>query len=149
MFLAKAARIMFDKEITVNYDLSKNEIKAIRAALSAFNEAKVGPDGHTPLSLAEYDAVGNMIGGLVGGTYWGWLYIDVLWVHEAYRGQGIGKKLLLAAECEAKRRGCHHVHLDTMSWQAPAFYQKHGYEILGVLPDIPAGYQKYLLQKKL
>ena len=57
--------------------------------------------------------------------------------------------LLQKAEQEAVARGCHHVHLDTMSWQAPMFYQKHGYEILGVLPDIPKGNQKYLLIKSL
>ena len=30
----------------------------------------------------------------------------------------------LEAEKEAIRRGCHHVHVDTMSWQAPKFYEK-------------------------
>ena len=77
------------------------------------------------------------------------MYIDILWVHEDYRKQGIRSKLLSMAEQEAIRRGCHHVHLDTMSWQAPKFYQKHGYEVIGILPDIPKGYQKYLLQKNL
>ena len=133
----------------MNCDPSKNEIEQVRAALTAFNEAHVGGDGHTPLNLVEYDAAGNVIGGLIGGTYWGWLYVDIVWVHEAHRRQGIGSKLLIAAECEARHRGCHHVHLDTMSWQAPVFYQKHGYEIVGILPDIPEGHQKYLLQKKL
>ena len=77
------------------------------------------------------------------------MYIDILWVHEEYRKQGIGSRLLAAAEKEATLRGCHHVHVDTMSWQAPAFYQKYGYEVIGVLPDIPRGHQKYLLQKSL
>ena len=91
----------------------------------------------------------NMIGGILGGTYWGWMYVDILWVHENHRYKGIGSKLLREAEKEAVRRGCHHVHLDTMSWQAPEFYQKHGYEVIGILPDIPNGNQKYLLMKAL
>ena len=41
------------------------------------------------------------------------------------------------------------MHLDTMSWQAPEFYKKHGYEVIGILPDIPSGNQKYLLMKSL
>ena len=57
--------------------------------------------------------------------------------------------LLMEAEKEAVRRGCHHVHVDTMSWQAPKFYEKHGYETIGILPDIPKGNQKYLLMKSL
>ncbi|MBR5616105.1 MAG: GNAT family N-acetyltransferase, partial [Clostridia bacterium] len=73
----------------------------------------------------------------------------ILWVHESHRYKGIGSKLLCKAEKEAIRRGCHHVHLDTMSWQAPEFYQKHGYEVIGILPDIPNGNQKYLLMKAL
>ena len=133
----------------MNSDPSKKEIDYVREALVQFNDAHVGKDGHTPLNLVEYDAQGNVIGGLLGGTYWGWLYVDILWVDERYRRQGIGSKLLTQAEGEAVRRGCRHVHVDTMSWQAPLFYQKHGYRVIGILPDIPKGHQKYLLQKEL
>ena len=125
------------------------EIQKLREALNQFNEKIVGDDGHKSINITEYDKNGNLIGGIIGGTYWGWMHIDVLWVHENHRREGIGTKLLLEAEKEAVRRGCHHVHLDTMSWQAPGFYNKHGYEIIGILPDIPSGYQKYLLMKKL
>ena len=133
----------------MNIQPTEQEIQSVRDALKRFNDEAVGDDGHTPLNIVEYDETGAIIGGILGGTYWGWLYVDILWVDENRRRQGIGSKLLQKAEHEAARRGCHHVHLDTMSWQAPAFYQKHGYEILGVLPDIPEGNQKYLLFKKL
>ena len=133
----------------MNPNPTKQEIEYIRDALTRFNDERVGEDGYRPLHFAEYDAEGNVIGGILGGTYWGWMYIDILWVHEDYRKQGIGSRLLAAAEKEAVLRGCHHVHVDTMSWQAPAFYQKHGYEVIGILPDIPRGHRKYLLQKAL
>ena len=133
----------------MNYNPSKKETELIREALFEFNREKVGDDGHTPLNIIEYDADGNIIGGILGGTYWGWMYVDILWVHEDHRGKGIGSKLLTEAETEAKARGCHHVHLDTMSWQAPKFYEKHGYSVIGILPDIPKGNQKYLLMKAL
>ena len=133
----------------MNIPPSENEIQYIREALGQFNDAIVGGDGHTPLNIGEYDESGKMIGGILGGTYWGWMYVDILWVHESHRKQGIGSKLLQTAETEAIRRGCHHVHLDTMSWQAPDFYKKHGYEVIGILPDIPKGKQKYLLMKAL
>mgnify|MGYP003296121839 CR=1 FL=1 len=133
----------------MNFKPSKEETEQIRAELFRFNSDKVGDDGHTPLNIVEYDADGNVIGGILCGTYWGWMYVDILWVHEDHRGKGIGSKLLTEAEKEAVRRGCHHVHLDTMSWQAPEFYKKHSYEVIGVLPDIPSGNQKYLLMKAL
>ena len=128
---------------------TENEIKYIREALGDFNRKIVGEDGHAPLNIIEYDGDENIIGGIIGGTYWGWMYIDVLWVHKDHRRQGIGSKLLLQAEKEAICRGCHHVHVDTMSWQAPLFYKKHGYEVLGILPEIPTGNQKYLFFKVL
>ena len=135
--------------MTMNYNPSEKETEQIRKSLFEFNREKVGDDGHTPLNIVEYDADGNIIGGILGGTYWGWMYVDILWVHEDHRGKGIGSKLLTEAEKEAKTRGCHHVHLDTMSWQAPKFYEKHGYSVIGILPDIPEGNQKYLLMKAL
>ena len=133
----------------MNISPTENEIKYIREALNQFNNQSVGEDGHTPLNIVEYDENGKTIGGILGGTYWGWMYVDILWVDEKHRQKGIGSQLLCAAEEEAIRRGCHHVHLDTMSWQAPEFYKKHGYEVIGVLPDIPSGNQKYLLMKTL
>jgi ribosomal protein S18 acetylase RimI-like enzyme len=133
----------------MNNHPARNEIEYVREALTQFNREHVGDDGHTPLNLVEYNENGQIIGGILGGTYWGWMYIDILWVNEHYRRRGLGSKLLSEAEKEAVRRGCHHVHLDTMSWQAPDFYIKHGYEVIGVLPDIPNGNQKYLLMKAL
>ena len=133
----------------MNINPTEKEIKYIRESLNRFNTDIVGDDGHTQLNITEYDGEGNIIGGILGGTYWGWMYIDILWVREDCRRNGIGSKLLATAEKEAVKRGCHHVHVDTMSWQAPYFYKKHGYEVLGVLPDIPKGSQKYLLAKKL
>jgi len=103
----------------MNITPTENEIKYIREELNQFNNERVGEDGHTPLNIVEYDTNGNIIGGILGGTYWGWMYVDILWVHENHRYKGIGSKLLREAEKEAIRRGCHHVHLDTMSWQAP------------------------------
>ncbi len=133
----------------MNANPTEKEIEYIRVSLYDFNKKIVGDDGHTPLNIVEYDDQGNIIGGILGGTYWGWMYIDILWVQEDYRHKGIGSKLLTEAEKEAVRRGCHHVHLDTMSWQAPEFYKKQGYEVIGILPDIPSGNQKYLLMKAL
>ena len=133
----------------MNRNPSKQEVDFVRVALTQFNNGCVENDGHSPLNLIEYDSEGNVIAGLLGGTYWGWMYVDILWVHESHRQNGLGSKLLSEAEKEALRRGCHHVHLDTMSWQAPEFYKKHGYTVIGILPDIPNGNQKYLLMKAL
>ena len=94
---------------------------------------------------------GRIVAGLVGGTYWGWLYTEILWVTESLRGQGYGQSLLAAAEAEAVRRGCRSAHLDTMDFQALRFYEKQGYSVFAELEDIPAGsgHRRYSLKKRL
>lgn len=132
----------------MNYNPNEDEINFINDALRKFNDEKVGPDNHELLNIVEYDENGNIIAGILGGTYWGWMHIDILWVNENFRKKGIGSKLLKSAEEKARKRGCHSVHVDTMSWQAPEFYKKHGYKIISELNDIPAGYKKHHLIKR-
>ena len=133
----------------MNFNPSEKEIEFVSSALAKFNDEKVGPDNHELLNIVEYDESRNVIAGILGGTYWGWLHIDILWVDENHRNAGLGSKLLHAAEEEAKKRGCHSVHVDTMSWQAPDFYKKSGYKIISELDDIPAGNKKFHLIKDL
>ena len=133
----------------MNYNPNKNEIEFVNNALEKFNNMHVGPDNHLLLNIVEYDENQNVIAGILGGTYWGWLHIDILWVDEKFRMKKIGSQLLIAAENEAKKRGCHSVHVDTMSWQAPKFYKKHGYELISELDNIPNGYKKFHFIKRL
>ncbi|MBQ0002237.1 MAG: GNAT family N-acetyltransferase [Treponema sp.] len=133
----------------MNFNPTDDEINFVNNALKEFNDKAVGPDNHELLNIVEYDNNGNVIAGILGGTYWGWMHLDILWVDENYRRTGIGSKLLKAAEEEAVRRGCHSVHVDTMSWQAPEFYKKHGYREIGKLENIPTGNKKFHLIKEL
>ncbi len=133
----------------MNYNPNKNDIEFVNNALEKFNNMHVGPDNHLLLNIVEYDENQNVIAGILGGTYWGWLHIDILWVDENFRSKKIGSRLLIAAENEAKKRGCHSVHVDTMSWQAPEFYKKHGYQLISELDNIPNGYKKFHFIKRL
>ena len=90
----------------MNSHPTENEVRYIRESLNQYNEKIVGEDGHTPLSIIEYGSDGDIIGGILGGTYWGWMYIDILWVKDEHRKKGIGSALLAEAEKEARRRGC-------------------------------------------
>jgi GNAT superfamily N-acetyltransferase len=122
----------------------------VRDRLMEYNISKVGDDDHhRTLGIFIRDPEGHILGGLLGDTYWGWLYISILWIDERLRGRGYGEKLLAAAEQEAIQRGCSHAHIDTMSFQALPFYEKHGYTVFGVLEDLPAGHKKYYVQKTL
>ncbi len=92
----------------------------------------------------------EITGGILASLgYWGGLEIEVLWVGDKYYYKGIGTRLLLLAESEAKKRGAILSLVDTFDFQAPGFYLKNGYEIWGEHKGFPPGHSRYYLQKKL
>jgi GNAT superfamily N-acetyltransferase len=117
--------------------------------LRAYNHAAVGDEHYQPLNLIVRDAAGEIAGGLIADTYWGWMAINLLWLREDMRGAGLGARLLRMAEEEAARRGCKHAHVDTLDVQAPDFYRKYGYTVWGQLDDLPPGHTRYYLKKTL
>jgi len=92
---------------------------------------------------------GRIVGGVIGETFIGWLFVKFLWVAETHRGKGWGKSLMEAAEKEAAKRGVRNAYVDTFSFQAPEFYRKLGYREFGRLDDFPAGYCRSWLTKAL
>jgi GNAT superfamily N-acetyltransferase len=92
---------------------------------------------------------GTVVGGLTARLYWGVMYIDDLFVPEDLRGKGLGSRLLMQAEDAACRKGCKRSILDTFSFQAPEFYKKHGYRIIGEIPDYPPGESMLRLLKHI
>ncbi len=114
-----------------------------------YNQEQAGDNKFQRLCFALQTADQEVVGGILCEIYWGWLYIDLLWVEEALRGQGHGGRLLIAAEEAAKRHGAKNAYLDTFTFQAPAFYEQHGYEVFGELPDFPPGHQRSFMKKRL
>ncbi|MFK4476165.1 ribosomal protein S18 acetylase RimI-like enzyme [Bacillus sp. RC206] len=49
----------------------------------------------------------------------------------------------------AIKKECRLIKLDTFSFQAPNFYKKHGYKVIGVSEDYPKGHNHYYLEKRL
>ena len=128
---------------------TKEEVDFLDAQLEQFNNSKTGRDDFSPLHLVLRDDDGSVIAGLKAITGWNWLYIQVLWVHEEHRRNGLGSMLLRSAEVEARRRGCVGACLSSCSFQAPAFYERHGYGAFGQIDEYPAGHTMYFLSKQL
>jgi ribosomal protein S18 acetylase RimI-like enzyme len=93
------------------------------------------------------DADGGLAGGLSGAAYWGWLFIDAVWVRADQRGQGAGRQLMAAAEARAQAWGCGAIWLDT--FQARGFYEALGYTVFGTLENYPAEQTRYFMRKTL
>jgi GNAT superfamily N-acetyltransferase len=121
---------------------------AVLESLIAFNDARAGESSYRPLALAVEDEHGQMIGGLSGATAYGWLFVELLFVPESLRGQGVGTELLRRAEAEAVARACHSVWLDTFEFQARGFYERLGYICFGELKNYPAG-SRFFMSKRL
>ncbi|MER7516287.1 GNAT family N-acetyltransferase [Streptomyces sp. NPDC126499] len=101
------------------------------------------------LTVKVVDDAGELVGGLSAWTWGGLLGIEMLWVREDSRGDGWGGELLLAAEEEARRRGCDRACVSSFTFQAPAFYQRHGYVETGRTLGIPGGAEDVHMYKEL
>ena len=123
--------------------------KVIWDGLAMHNVAITGFSEHYPVGLFLKTDDGEVMGGLLGNIWAGWLFVDSLWIARPLRGLGHGSALLEAAEKLGKERGCHSALVDTLSFQAPDFYAKLGYEIWGVLDNCPTGHQRLYLRKSL
>ena len=115
----------------------------------SYNRSKREAAECEPLNLYVEDEHGQLLAGLVAETFGNWLEIEYLFVKEELRGQGIGSQLLQQAESEAKKRNCRFAFVNTYQFQAPAFYQKHGYQEVFTLKDYPYTGQRHYYQKDL
>ena len=122
----------------------------IEAGFGRFNEEKAGYRDWRPLAVLVSDADTNeVIAGLLGRTSLGLLFIDIFFLPESLRGQGLGSEVIRQAEKEARRRGCCGCVLYTISFQAPAFYERHGYRVFGKIDCQPPGTSRIFMTKQL
>ncbi len=137
-------------DATVDAKPTEADLRTIEQGLIAHAlESGIEARNHRPLAIVLRHAERGTVGGLVGTTVWGWLQVEQLWIDDAFRRRGLGGKLLLLAETEATRRGCHHARLDTFDFQALGFYEKRGYEVFGRLNDFPTGHVRFFVAKRL
>ena len=123
--------------------------EVVGGGIHNYNVQQAGDNQHKQLCFVLRASDQKIVGGLIGATYWNWLYIDLLFVKEELRGRGYGHRLLEMAEDEARNRGAKNVYLDTFSFQAPDFYTGHGYQVFGELQNFPTGHQRFFLTKRL
>lgn len=146
---SKVAKHDIAATIAVEKDPDYRDANVVIQGLIDFNAAHAAGQAPRELLVTLRDAGGKVVGGLSGDTWTGWLQVHALWVADGLRGKGHGRALLEAAEREAVRRGCTRAYLETLDFQAPAFYQKQGYVIFSRLDGFPPGGARYVLLKSL
>jgi GNAT superfamily N-acetyltransferase len=138
-----------ESELVISSEPTPDEIQYLEDRLYAFNCAETGITDGAWLAIIVRDDNQRIVAGICGNTWGGCAEIRQFWVEEGRRKQGLGTRLLEAAEQEARRRGCWHMLLMTFSFQAPVFYVKRGFEVMAVVDEHPRGHRNLLLRKRL
>jgi GNAT superfamily N-acetyltransferase len=135
-------------DVVLTLNPTPAEEKAVLDGLIAFNETAGGPIGYQPLAILLKDDAGAVQGGLVGRVVYDWLYIELLHLPRAARGEGLGTRVMAEAEAFALDRGLAGIWLDTYHFQARGFYEKLGYTVFGTLEGHPIGGRRHFLSKR-
>jgi GNAT superfamily N-acetyltransferase len=125
------------------------QVQYLEDRLYEFNSSVTGITDGEWLAIFVEDGNGRIVAGICGNTWGGCLEIRQFWVEETRRKHGLGTTLLGAAEREARRRGCRQILLMTFTFQAPAFYARHGFEVIATVDDHPRGHKNLLLLKRV
>lgn len=134
-------------EIQQQEHSSTEDMAYVCAKFREFNDRQGGVYPSKELLLIAYGPDKRVIGGLCGDISWGWLHVDVLWVDEANRQNGIGTALMDRAEAEAEAMYVHRAFIETTDFQAFEFYQKRGYQVFAQMENQPPGHTCYYMQK--
>ena len=96
--------------------------------LDRFNAAATrGSEPARELTVQLLDDASALAAGLSGWTWGVAAGIGMTWVRDDVRRHGLGGRLLALFEDEARARGCTHVFVTSFTFQAPSFYERHGY----------------------
>ena len=132
---------------------TEDDEELIEGKLTKINHAVVPPHEGTEkeeLVFKIENGEGAVIAGcIVGIDNWQFAILDILWVDEKYRGQGLGSALIREAEKAARERNCYAMLLGTYDFQALPLYKKHGYMLCATIKDWPKGHENYTLMKRL
>ena len=104
---------------------------------------------YIPVGKKLVDGEGGLIAGVAADVDgWNGCYVNGVWVEEAYRGRGLGSRLLREAERAAKESGAYVMQTHACDWNV-GFFLKNGYTVRGELEDYPTGHRAYELEKRI
>ncbi len=133
--------------ITDFEDPPESVLRAVDEGLERHNLAAAPLHEVRPLAAIVSGAASQVVGGAVGRTWGRCCELQQLWVEPAYRHQGLATRLVERFEALAVGRGCSVFYLTTLSYQAPAFYCRRGYDAVAEIAGYPNGIVKYLMLK--
>jgi GNAT superfamily N-acetyltransferase len=139
-------------EPTYSDSPTQEEASFVHRKLEEYNRAQTSGEYDEPgieIGLVLKSPEGTVVGGITAGTMLRVMYLEALWVAKEYRKKGHGSRLVLQAERIGFEKGCMAVQTQSFSFQAPGFYQKIGYHVLGIYDGYPGGITEYTVMKRL
>ena len=136
-------------EITLEDEPPARDLQSLLNGLLSFNRTFQPDPSFARLAVLVRDAAGCICAGLTGSLFANALAIEYVWVEETLRRRGIGSLLLATAEAHALQTGNWLAHLESMSFQAPAFYTRHGYHAYAQVDGYPDGVARIHLSRAL
>ena len=132
-------------------DAPGTEAKAvIGEGLAAYNTGHAGVDDRRDLSVLVKDTrTAEILGGIIGRTSLGLLFIDLVFIPNFLRGHGLGSRMFAygrrgrAGSWLCQRGPLHH------QLPGPEFYAKHGWHEFGRIACLPAGTSQVFMTKAL
>lgn len=141
---------MADPRIVLTDSITPEMEEAIGGGLNAFNDEMTGYADRKPLAvLARDPSTDIIIGGALGRSSLGLLFLDLFYISPDHRHARLGSAILHAFEEEGRRRGCIAAVLYTISFQAPDFYARHGWHRFGEIACLPPGTSRIFMSKQL
>lgn len=134
--------------ISVSNNISAEEDRVLREGIVSFNAQYTG-DKPACFSVYAKNQHNEVIGGARVFAHKSSVFLDVLWVKNDYRHQGIGTQIVSAVEQESIKRKIPCVTLDTFDFQAENFYRKLGYQHIGTIANYLEGHDRIFLRKEL
>lgn len=121
---------------------------AVERGLDEHNAGVASVRSATPVRAVFVDS-GRVVAGVVGTAYWGKIHIRILWVHPDYQSGALGSRLVDWVEERGRELRCTAALVDTMSFQAPEFYERRGYRQFGVSQGYEGGASRHYFEKEL
>ncbi len=136
-------------KLALEKDENDEVLKALMAGMKAFNNAAIPDLNSHRIVAAIRDDAGKVVGGVVGRLAGDSVYMEVVYNDASVRGTGMGRKMMLLAEAEAKKLGAAEAWLYTMSFQAKPFYEKLGYTQFAELKWLNGKHKHHFMRKDL
>ncbi|NCE65191.1 GNAT family N-acetyltransferase [Pseudoflavonifractor sp. 524-17] len=123
----------------------EKEKQEICDGLRAYNAPFLGQVQDLSLCVREEGAV---VAGIVARLLVDCIYVELLWVAEPYRKQGLGRRLLEEAETRGRILGARRMELDTFSFQALDYYPRLGFRCFARVEPYSGPYSRSYFLKE-